>query len=111
MTDGNPVELEPKQKREHWHRHIEGWQASGLSQVAYCRQNDIKPHQWSYWKKRLSRTDNGVSFVRLKIGGNLPTAAAMPAFTLLTPNGYKIEVGVGFDSVALKQLLSAVQSL
>lgn len=38
-------------------------------------------------------------------------AAAMPAFSLLTPNGYKIEVGVGFDPVALKQLLNAVQSL
>ena len=111
MSDGNPVALDPKQKREHWQRHIEGWPASGLSQVAYCRQNDIKPHQWSYWKKRLSRTDSGVSFVPLKIACNLPMAAAMPAFSLLTPNGYKIDVGVGFDPVALKQLLNAVQSL
>jgi hypothetical protein len=30
------------------------WKASGLTQVAYCQQHAIKPHIFSYYKKKFS---------------------------------------------------------
>lgn len=30
-----------------WKHHIEAWQASGLSQAAYCRQQGLNPHTFS----------------------------------------------------------------
>jgi hypothetical protein len=41
-------------KSECWQQHIRAWQDSGLSQSAYCASQDIKVHNLSYWRKRLS---------------------------------------------------------
>ncbi|WP_416183045.1 IS66 family insertion sequence element accessory protein TnpA, partial [Methylicorpusculum sp.] len=36
-----------------WQHHIAQWQASGLSQAGYCRQQALSAHQLSYWKRKL----------------------------------------------------------
>ena len=36
-----------------WHLHIMQWQASGLSQASYCRQQALLTHQFSYWKRQF----------------------------------------------------------
>ena len=36
-----------------WNSHVEHWQASGLTQAAYCQQNELVAHQFSYWKRKL----------------------------------------------------------
>ena len=105
------TEPDPQHKRRIWQEHIERWQHSGLSQVAYCREYELKPHQFTYWKNRFAQTDAGISFVPLRFSQNLPVAVAASTFNLFTPNGYRIEVSTGFDAPTLKHLISAVQSL
>ena len=34
--------------------HIANWKTSGLTQVAYCQQHAIKPHIFSYYKKKFA---------------------------------------------------------
>ncbi len=41
------------ERRSFWQGHLVQWQASGLSQVTYCRQQGLKMAQFGYWKKRL----------------------------------------------------------
>jgi hypothetical protein len=41
-------------KAEIWQQHISAWQKSGLSQLAFCKQHDIKQHNLQYWRKRLA---------------------------------------------------------
>jgi hypothetical protein len=41
-------------KVQFWQDHITAWQGSGLSQVAYCKQHEIKFHNFAYWRNRLS---------------------------------------------------------
>jgi hypothetical protein len=36
-----------------WQHHIAQWQASGLSQAGYCRQQELCAHKFSYWKRQL----------------------------------------------------------
>ena len=36
-----------------WQHHIAQWQASGLSQAGYCRQQELCAHKFSYWKRKL----------------------------------------------------------
>jgi hypothetical protein len=105
------TEPDPHHKRRMWQMHIERWQHSGMSQVAYCSEHELKPHQFTYWKNRFVQTEAGISFVPLRFSQNLPVAVAAPKFNLFTPNGYRIEVGTGFDVLTLKQLIHAVQSL
>jgi hypothetical protein len=107
----NPTEPDREHKRRIWRSHIEHWQQSGLNQAAYCREHGLKPHQFTYWKNRFDRTDTGITFVPLRFSQNLPVPVSASTLRLFTPNGYRIEVGSGFDAPTLKQLLSAVQSL
>jgi hypothetical protein len=41
-------------KAQFWQDHITAWQGSGLSQAAYCKQHEIKFHNFAYWRNRLS---------------------------------------------------------
>ena len=111
MIEDHSDEFDCKQRRRFWKEHIDRWQQDSMSQAAYCRQYELKQHQFTYWKKRLSQIDSAITFVPLQLAHRLPTAATKPGFNLYTPNGFRIEVAVGFDPATLKQLISAVQSL
>jgi hypothetical protein len=109
--DNDRIQSDPEQLRQVWKTHIESWKQSGQTQVAYCREHGLKPHQFSYWKKRFGRTNTDISFVPLRFSRNLPVAVTGSTFSLFTQNSFKIEVGAGFDPATLKQLISVVQSL
>ena len=40
-------------KSELWQQHLDAQQASGLSQIDYCEQHDIKVATLQYWRKKL----------------------------------------------------------
>jgi len=84
---------ELEQKRSFWKQHIESWQESGLSQADYCRRNDLKPHQLTYWKKRFCRTETGVSFVPLQ----LIQSSSGDSLWLVIHDHFKVEIRSGFD--------------
>ena len=98
-------------KRQFWQQHIEEWRGSGISQAAYCRHHDLKPHQFTYWKNRLSESDAGVSFVQLPVANTLPVVSGCVKVSLFTCNGYRIDIGTGFDPLMLKQLVQTVEQL
>ena len=57
--------------RETAFRFIEQWQISGLSQLAFCKENNIRYHVFHYWYKRFRDAREGVvpvskRFVELK---------------------------------------------
>ncbi len=102
-------ELNPKSKREFWVSHIQAWEQSGLSQVAYCRKNDLKMHRWWYWKKRISSSaDTDVTFVPLRFSSGQVSGSII---SVVTPNGYRIEIDNGFDFSKLRQLITTVRGL
>lgn len=54
-------------KAEYWHGHVQAWRASGLSQRAYCRQHDINPHRLSYWSRRPTQPEPGLTLIPLDV--------------------------------------------
>lgn len=42
-------------KLNRWESLVEKWRKSGMSQSGFCKQNNLKPHQLSYWIKRLDQ--------------------------------------------------------
>ncbi len=36
-----------------WEQRLEQWRKSGLSQVNWCRQQNLNAHQLTYWKLKL----------------------------------------------------------
>lgn len=55
-------------KVENWQQHITAWQESGLTQLAYCKQKNIKQHNLQYWRKRLvAQVDNPKKLIPVTI--------------------------------------------
>ena len=102
-------ELDPKEKRQFWEDHVQGWQHSGLTQAEYCRQNNLKNHRWWYWRKRISHPpETDVTFVPLNFSSSKLSRISI---SVVTPNGYRIECDTGFDVSKLRQLILAVRGL
>lgn len=38
---------------KYWRDVVRAWQRSGLSQAAFCRERDIKPVSFGWWKRKL----------------------------------------------------------
>lgn len=47
-------------KSKFWRKHITKWIKSGLTQSAYCAQNDLSLPQLHYWRSRLKQHDGSV---------------------------------------------------
>ena len=90
-------------KRQFWKEHVHGWQESGLSQKEYCRQNNLRENQLTYWKKRFATAESPVSLVELNLSG--PFSPNHSPLRLNLGNAFQIEVDRGFDPVTLKQLI------
>lgn len=61
-------------KKRFWQAQVKSWEKSGLSQNEYCRRNQLRNTQFTYWKKKFSReAAPPMSFVPV------PMAAAEPA--------------------------------
>ena len=101
------------QNRTDWKQHIENWRASGLTQTAYCHQHELKIHQFTYWKKRFVLTDNGITFVPVKIHGSLQPAAGMRpnSLRLIVDKDLQIEIRPDFDPGLLRRLIATLRSL
>lgn len=41
------------EREQIWQQHITAWQASGLSGMAYCRQESLTYSQFVYWRRKL----------------------------------------------------------
>ena len=111
MADGSntPEELDPKEKRQFWENHIQAWQESGMTQAGYCRQKNLKNHRWWYWRKRISFSrDTDVTFVPLRFSSSKVSRSGI---SVVTPNGYRIEIDNGYDISKLRQLIAVVRGL
>ncbi len=102
-----------EQKRTYWKQHIDSWQETGLTQVEYCRQHNLKHHQLVYWKKRFIKTETSVSFVPLKLENllEMPARQDQASLTLVINNQFNIEIRAGFDAQLLRQLIFALRGL
>jgi len=95
--------------RINWNHHIEAWQASGLSQAAYCRLHGLSPAPFSarLREHRASRPAAPLpassGLVPLKIEPAKP-AAAEP-LVLRTASGHRLELPASAEPRWVAELL------
>ena len=101
------------QKQADWHNHLQAWEASGLTQSAYCEQHRLKLATFTYWRARLSRTGQASPSSRpaLTLVPVKRTQAARhetPArlVALHSPGGWRLELPA--DPLLLAELLRAL---
>ena len=103
MNTDNPSEL-----KRFWSEHIDAWRVTDLTQRAYCQQHGLPVHRFSYWKRKLTDTNEPISdvqgFVQLS-----PMAMSHSTLNLQLPNQLRIE-GITSDNLYLvKQLTELLQ--
>jgi transposase-like protein len=65
-----PIKIRREAKADKWRGIVERHKQSGLSINEFCKQEEIKRHQFFYWQRRLAskgvKRADGSSFVRVK---------------------------------------------
>jgi hypothetical protein len=97
-------------KRQIWEDRVARWQESGLTQKEFCRQNNLRENQLTYWKKRLFQPEAPVSFLQVQIAGNLGFERRS-AIRLNIGHEYQVEIDPGFEPDVLKQVVSVLGRL
>lgn len=84
--------LDKVQTKTFWPIHIEHWQVSGQSQAAYCRQHDLCPQKFSYWKRKstVKSTDHS-GFSRIQVIDDAPPPEPAIGLSLQFNDGTRLE--------------------
>lgn len=92
-------------KTEVWKQRIEEWTVSGITQSAFCTQNNIPLSNFNYWKKKIhTPTKNLPEKGLVKIPITLQSFEQR-FFTIEFSLGYIIKVPEYYNSSALKRLV------
>jgi hypothetical protein len=102
---------ENKTDHDFWQQHIAQWQASGLSQARYCRQQALIAHQFTYWKRKFLANGHEASasktgFARVQVAAYVE-APASPSLSLCFRDGTQL-TGIAPHNLALIQHLIEV---
>jgi hypothetical protein len=110
MAKSNSDQATVEQRREHWRRIVGRWQASGLSQAAFCRRQDIPVWQLAWWRKRLKgQAENSASlFVPVTIA---PTAASAAELELMLQGGRILRFRAEVEPTTLAGIVAALEKL
>ena len=89
-------------------KHIEAWQSSGLSQVAYCRQHQLNSKTFSNWL-RIYRSRQVASAASTLIPVEIKPEPSPPELLCLRwPQGHTLELPADISPQWLGQLLKCL---
>ena len=112
--------MSPSQNKAAMQNHIPQWQASSLTQTEYCKTHDIKPHIFSYYKKKFSSTTPLVKQASQLVPVKLVTedllddsrlSADSPVIKVTHTNGFSLEIHAGTEFSSLKPVLELLRSI
>lgn len=91
-----------------WHKHVQQWQTSGLSQAAYCREHQLDQNKFSYHKRKqlgevVPTQSNG--FVSVQLAQNVQPVDTL---TLHFVNGTHLSGITSQNVTVVTQLMEAL---
>ena len=99
------------EKAKYWETVFEEQATSKKSIAAFCKERDIRPSQYYWWRRRL-KNDNPQSnategFIELlTASGN--TSVSSSDISLICDNRFRLQLNPGFDPTTLKQILAVL---
>ncbi|OQK15371.1 hypothetical protein AU255_07515 [Methyloprofundus sedimenti] len=109
--------MSPSQNKAAMQEHIPQWQASRLTQAEYCKVHDIKPHIFSYYKKKFGSASSSVQQtsqlvpVKFVAEDNLSGPRLSSVIKVTHTNGFSLEIQANTELSILKPLLELVRSI
>lgn len=107
-----------------WHRHLERWEQSGLSQAEYCREHKLSAPAFGWWKRQLSCRERGESgtttrkatgqegtFVEVSLAGPDQTGASdSVVYEIALAHDRCLRLGRHFEPEQVRQLVALLES-
>jgi len=106
----NPRLTKRQANRQRWYDHVENWKQSGLTQKAFCEQQQLGLGTFQRWRGIFTRGEkpkasSAVSFLAVNV-----TDDKASSLTVLIDDHLRIEIPAGFDAETLKQVVQVLQS-
>ena len=99
-----------EKRSQFWKNHLKEWSQTGLTQNAYCRNNNLRPNQFTYWKNKFKNQNLPIEFVQIT-SHHLEKAISCHSPNILRLNinsGFQVEIPDGFSQATLGQVLQVV---
>lgn len=90
-------------KAQYWSEHFAAWEASGLSQVEYCKKHDLKLANFTYWRTRSNKKRR--KFMPLS------SPAVSERLILDLPHGIRLELPVHALADVLPTVLRSLRDI
>ncbi len=102
-----------RERREFWESHIKAWEESGLNQIEYCNRHELSRHRFTYWKCKVDKKSEPITFMRVYQGSVQPFQGINKniPIRLIIRDQYRIEVGDGFSPQTLGQLVNTLERM
>lgn len=100
-----------KQKEQFWRKHIDMWSGRKVSQSEYCRRNDLSLRSFMYYRGRLHKESESVSFVQVSaqvVGQVKPTVTPL---AVVFGNDCRLEIRDGFNPTTLENAVLVLRDL
>lgn len=96
-----------EEKAIFWKTHIDQWTESGLSQIKYCHQNDLRPNKFTYWKVKFGKPNLSTELVQVPVSAHF----CQTGLKLNIGRELQVEIPDGFKKETLEQVLSVLKAV
>ena len=107
------MDNEPKNRAE-WFLTVEAYQRSNLTQVEFCKQNNLILAKFAYYLQAYRRKDNPQipkvtpSFSKITLRG--PSNSSGQDIKIELPNGFRCEISSSLSAEVIKRIVGALLS-
>lgn len=112
MHDTISVPVSKKSKQEYWSQHVENWRSSGLSQIQYCKNQQLKLPTFQYRKSKLNRFSLSRPLLPVTVKSTIAsTTSSFPSGVSLSYNDqFNIQLEIGFNQDTLRGVFDLLES-
>lgn len=99
-------------KQEFWEAKIKEWEKSNLTQIEYCRNENLKPKSFTYWKNKIKKSSQLPTFVPV-ITNTSPVIRVNDNsdLRLVINSDFKVEIGDNFTPETLVRLIQTIEGM
>jgi len=115
MSEEQVCKAPRRRSRQEVDRLVAEYESSGLSRLEFCRERGVGLSTLDRYRTRRKRQTpvggNALLAVEVSTGGAVATAGTGSALVAVLRGGRRIEVGRGFDTRSLEQLVRVLEGV
>ncbi len=114
------------ERSKYWRGGVKEWEASGMTQASFCRERELSPAAFSWWRSEFKRRDRkaeaGVQpseagknpapprfpFVQVSVPETMAPCPPQDRIEIILPSGHQIRVPQEFSSETLQRVIEVL---